>query len=332
MHREETEVSSLCMVERKQPLFKYIVRRILWMIPTVWVMVSLVFVAIHLLPGDPAIAILGEYASAEALTELRKQLGLNRPLVVQYLSFLGNLLQGDLGTSLANNKEVSWLIARMLPYSAMLTISSMIIAIIIGVPIGILSALKRNSILDYIARVAALLGFSTPTFYLGILLLLLFSLKFDLFPMIGGGDLDDPLSLLHHLILPAMSGGLVTASIIMRMTRSSILDVLQEDYIQTARSKGLHETIVVYKHALRNSLIPVISVIGVYIGVALGTAVLTEIVFNRPGIGKLLVGAVYNRDYPTVQGTLVVFAAFIAFINLATDLAYGIADPRIRYE
>jgi peptide/nickel transport system permease protein/glutathione transport system permease protein len=313
-------------------LFKYIIRRILWMIPTLWVMVSLVFVAIHLLPGDPAIAILGEYASAEALAKLREQLGVNRPLIIQYLSFLGNLLQGDLGTSLSNNKQVSWLIMRMLPYSAMLTISSMIVAIIIGVPVGILSALKRNHIIDYVARVLALLGFSTPTFYLGILLLLLFSLKLDIFPVIGGGDLDDPVSLLYHLVLPAFSGGLVTASIIVRMTRSTVLDVLQEDYIQTARSKGLHEMIVIYKHALRNALIPVIAVIGVYIGVALGTAVLTEIVYNRPGIGKLLVGAVYNRDYPTVQGTLVVFAAFIAFINLATDLAYGIADPRIRYD
>jgi ABC-type dipeptide/oligopeptide/nickel transport system permease component len=302
------------------------------MIPTLWVIVTFVFLAMHLLPGDPAIAILGEYASAESLATLREKLGLNRPLYVQYFSFLGNLVQGDLGTSLANNKEVSWLILRMLPYSVMLTISSIIVSIIIGVPIGILSALKRNKLIDYIGRIFALLGFSTPAFYLGILLLLFFSLKLDLFPMIGGGDLDDPLSLLYHLVLPAMSGGLVMASIIMRMTRSSVLDVLNEDYIQTARSKGLHEMVVIYKHALKNALIPVIAVIGVYVGVALGTAVLTEIVYNRPGIGKLLVGAVYNRDYPTVQGTLCVFAAFIAVVNLLTDLTYGIVDPRIRFE
>ena len=302
------------------------------MIPTLWVIVTFVFLAMHLLPGDPAIAILGEYASAESLASLREKLGLNRPLYVQYFSFLGNLVQGDLGTSLANNKEVSWLILRMLPYSVMLTISSIIVSIIIGVPIGILSALKRNKLIDYIGRIFALLGFSTPAFYLGILLLLFLSLKLDLFPMIGGGDLDDPVSLLYHLVLPAMSGGLVMASIIMRMTRSSVLDVLNEDYIQTARSKGLHEMVVIYKHALKNALIPVIAVIGVYVGVALGTAVLTEIVYNRPGIGKLLVGAVYNRDYPTVQGTLCVFAAFIAVVNLLTDLTYGIVDPRIRFE
>jgi ABC-type dipeptide/oligopeptide/nickel transport system permease component len=317
---------------RRRPLIRYIVRRILLIIPTLFFMVTLVFAAMRLLPGDPAIAILGEYASAEALERLRENLGLNEPLLVQYLSFLGNLLKGDLGTSLANNQDVLWLIGRMIPYSVMLTISSMIIAIIIGVPLGILSALKRNHISDYTARTFALLGISTPGFYMGILMLLLFSLKLDWFPMIGGGDLDDPLSLLYHLVLPAFSGGLVESGIIMRMTRSSILDVFKEDYIQTARSKGLRETVVIYKHALRNAMIPVIAVIGVYIGVALGTAVLSEIVYNRPGIGKLLVGAVYNRDYPTIQGSLVVFATFIAFINLITDLAYGIADPRIRYE
>ncbi len=181
-----------------------------------------------------------------------------------------------------------------------------------------------------------IINFATSAKEFTILLLIILisfqNLKLDIFPMIGGGDLDDPLSLLYHLVLPAMSGGLVMASIIMRMTRSSVLDVLNEDYIQTARSKGLRETVVIYKHALKNALIPVIAVIGVYVGVALGTSVLTEIVYNRPGIGKLLVGAVYNRDYPTVQGTLVVFAAFIALVNLFTDLTYGIVDPRIRYE
>lgn len=302
------------------------------MIPTLWAIITLVFFAMHLLPGDPAIAILGDYASAESLEKLREELGLNRPLYTQYLSFLGGIVRGDLGTSLSNYKPVSWLILSVLPYSVILSISAILISIFIGIPIGIVSALKRNKLIDYIGRIVALLGFSTPTFYLGILLLLLFSLKLDLFPMIGGGELDDLGSTLHHLVLPAFAMGLVNASIVMRMTRSSVLDILNEDYIQTARSKGLHERKVIYKHALRNALIPVIAVIGVYVGVTLGTAVLTEIVFNRPGIGKLLVGAVYNRDYPTIQGTLVVFAAFIAFINLITDLSYGITDPRIRYE
>jgi ABC-type dipeptide/oligopeptide/nickel transport system permease component len=302
------------------------------MIPTLWFIVTIVFFAMHLLPGDPAIAILGEYATAEALEAIREKLDLNRPLILQYTSFLWNLVQGDLGNSLSNGKPVALLILRMLPYSIELSISAIIISIIIGIPIGILSALKRNKFIDYIGRTFALLGFSTPSFYLGILLLIFFSLKLDLFPMIGGGDLDDFGSRLNHLVLPAFSLGLVNASMIMRMTRSTLLDTLNEDYIQTARSKGLHELKVVYKHALRNALIPVIAVIGVYVGVTMGTAVLTEIVFNRPGIGKLLVGAVYDRDYPTIQGTLVVFAAFIAFVNLLTDLSYGITDPRIRYE
>lgn len=302
------------------------------MIPTLWFIVTIVFFAMHLLPGDPAIAILGEYATAEALEAIREKLDLNRPLLVQYTFFLWNLVQGDLGTSLSNSKPVAMLILRMLPYSIELSISAIIISIIIGIPIGILSALKRNRFIDYIGRTFALLGFSMPSFYLGILLLIFFSLKLDLFPMIGGGDLDDFGSRLSHLVLPAFSLGLVNASMIMRMTRSTLLDTLNEDYIQTARSKGLHELKVVYKHALRNALIPVIAVIGVYVGVTMGAAVLTEIVFNRPGIGKLLIGAVYDRDYPTIQGTLVVFAAFIAFVNLLTDLSYGITDPRIRYE
>lgn len=313
-------------------MVKYIIRRILWMIPTLWFIISAVFFAMHLLPGDPAIAILGEHATAESLAQLREQLGLNRPLITQYLSFLWNLVQGDLGTSLSNNKSVSFLILRMLPYSIELSLSAIFISVIIGIPIGIMSALKRNRWLDYLGRTAALLGFSTPSFYLGILLIILFSLKLDLFPMIGGGELDDFASRLYHLVLPAFSLGLVNASMVMRMTRSTLLDTMNEDFIQTARSKGLHELKVIYKHALRNALIPVIAVIGVYVGVTMGTAVLTEIVFNRPGIGKLLVGAVYNRDYPTIQGTLVVFATFIAVVNLLTDLSYGVTDPRIRYE
>ena len=302
------------------------------MIPTLWFIVSIVFFAMHLLPGDPAIAILGEHASAEALEAIRDKLGLNRPLIVQYTSFLWNMIQGDLGTSLSNSKPVTSLIFRMLPYSIELSVSAIIISIIIGIPIGILSALRRNMFIDYLGRIFALLGFSTPSFYLGILMLIFFSLKLDLFPMIGGGEINDFWSRMHHLILPAFSLGLVNASMIMRMTRSTLLDIMNEDYIQTARSKGLRERRVIYKHALRNALIPVIAVIGVYVGVTMGTAVLTEIVFNRPGIGKLLVGAVYNRDYPTIQGTLVIFAAFIALVNLFTDLSYGITDPRIRYE
>ncbi len=201
------------------------------MIPTLWFIVTIVFFAMHLLPGDPAIAILGEYATAEALEAIREKLDLNRPLLVQYTFFLWNLVQGDLGTSLSNSKPVAMLILRMLPYSIELSISAIIISIIIGIPIGILSALKRNGFIDYIGRTFALLGFSMPSFYLGILLLIFFSLKLDLFPMIGGGDLDDFGSRLSHLVLPAFSLGLVNASMIMRMTRSTLLYTLNEDYI-----------------------------------------------------------------------------------------------------
>jgi len=244
-------------------LFKYIIRRIFWMIPTLWFIVSIVFLAMHLLPGDPAIAILGEYATAEALEKLREHLGLNQPLIAQYLSFLGGLVQGDLGISLTKSKPVTQLILRMLPYSIELSLSAILVSIVIGIPIGIVSALKRNTVIDYVSRTLALLGFSTPSFYLGILLLLLFSLELDLFPMIGGGEEGDVVSQLYHLVLPALSLGLVNASMVMRMTRSALLETMGEDYIQTARSKGLKEMRVVSKHALRNALIPVIAVIGV---------------------------------------------------------------------
>ena len=300
------------------------------MIPTLLFIVTIVFFAMHLLPGDPAIAILGEYASAEALAGLREKLGLNRPLLIQYLSFLGNLIRGDLGTSLSNSKPVSFLIIRMLPYSIELSVSAIIISILIGIPIGILSALKRNMFIDYISRTFALLGFSTPSFYLGILLLIFFSLKLDLFPMIGGGELDDFRSRLYHLVLPAFSLGLVNASMVMRMTRSTLLDIMNEDYIQTARSKGLREGKVIYKHALRNALIPVIAVIGVRSGNLLGGTVIIESLFDWPGLSSLLVHACFARDYPVIQGTLLAIFAMFILISLLIDLCLGLIDPRMR--
>ena len=310
----------------------YIIRRIFQTIPLLFAIVTIIFFALRTLPADPAMAVLGDQASEQSLKALREEMGLNRPLYVQYFSFLGGLVRGDLGNSIITDEPVAKMIMQVFPYSAVLAGASILVACIIGIPTGIMCALRRNKFSDNIGRILSLLGISTPGYYLGVLLLLAFSLKFRIFPTTGAGEWSEPLDMFRHLVLPAFSLGIVNAALVMRVSRSTMLDVLNEDYIRTARSKGLKENIVVYKHALRNALIPVIAVIGVYVGVTMGTAVLTEIVFNRPGIGKLLVGAVYNRDYPTIQGTLVVFAAFIAVVNLLTDLSYGVTDPRIRYE
>lgn len=313
-------------------MFQFALRRILQAVPTLLAVVSLVFFVIRIVPGDPAQAILGDFASTQALQSLREQMGLDRPLWIQYLSFLWNTLRGDLGKSLLNNAPVTEQVLAVMPYTIDLTIGGVLVGVILGLPTGILTALRRNSWLDYLGRTISLTGLSVPSFYLGILLLILFSLKLDWFPMIGGGELDQWGSRLHHLVLPSLSLGLVMAAYITRVTRSSVLEVLNEDYVRTARSKGLSEQIVVYKHALRNALIPIVTVIGIYIGVLLGGAVLVEVIFTRPGLGKILVGAMKQRDYTTLQSTVLIFAGIVILVNLLVDLLYGFLDPRIQYK
>ncbi len=313
-------------------MFQFAIRRILQAVPTLLAVVSLVFFVIRIVPGDPAQAILGDFASTQALQSLREQMGLDRPLWIQYLSFLWNTLRGDLGKSLLNNAPVTEQVLAVMPYTIDLTIGGVLVGVILGLPTGILTALRRNSWLDYLGRTISLTGLSVPSFYLGILLLILFSLKLDWFPMIGGGELDQWGSRLHHLVLPSLSLGLVMAAYITRVTRSSVLEVLNEDYVRTARAKGLSEQIVVYKHALRNALIPIVTVIGIYIGVLLGGAVLVEVIFTRPGLGKILVGAMKQRDYTTLQSTVLIFAGIVILVNLLVDLLYGFLDPRIQYK
>lgn len=313
-------------------MFQFALRRILQAVPTLLAVVSLVFFVIRIVPGDPAQAILGDFASTQALQSLREQMGLDRPLWIQYLSFLWNTLRGDLGKSLLNNAPVTEQVLAVMPYTIDLTIGGVLVGVILGLPTGILTALRRNSWLDYLGRTISLTGLSVPSFYLGILLLILFSLKLDWFPMIGGGELDQWDSRLHHLVLPSLSLGLVMAAYITRVTRSSVLEVLNEDYVRTARAKGLSEQIVVYKHALRNALIPIVTVIGIYIGVLLGGAVLVEVIFTRPGLGKILVGAMKQRDYTTLQSTVLIFAGIVILVNLLVDLLYGFLDPRIQYK
>jgi ABC-type dipeptide/oligopeptide/nickel transport system permease component len=293
---------------------------------------TIVFLVMRVAAGDPAIAILGEYASAESLAMLRAKMGLDQPLWSQYISYMRDLLHGHLGCSLINNKPVASYIASLLPYTAELAAAGMAIGVIIGVPLGVLTALRPRSLVDYLGRIFALAGLSMPAFYLGILLLLVFALRLHWFPVIGVSRSSSLLDGLRALFLPALSLGLIKAAFVSRMTRSTMLEILGEDFVRTARAKGLREGLVIYRHAFRNALIPVVTVIGIYMGALLGGAVLTETVFNRPGIGKLLVGALRERDYPVIQSTLMMFASFVVIVNLAVDLLYGLIDPRIRYE
>lgn len=277
-------------------------------------------------------AVLGDYASREAVEALEREMGLDIPIWQQYLVFLKSLAHGDLGKSLINSMPIAPQIARVLPYTLELTISSALFGVVFGIPMGVFTALKRNRMFDYIGRTFSLAGISLPSFFLGILMMLIFSVKLDLFPVMGGGDIRDLTDSLHHLFLPGLTLGLMMTAYITRTTRSSILNVLREDYVRTARAKGMRERIVIYGHALRNALLPVVSFVGVYTIVLIGSSVLVEIVFSRPGLGKMMVGAIGQRDYMTLQSVMVIYASLVIIINLLTDLSYGLIDPRVRYD
>jgi ABC-type dipeptide/oligopeptide/nickel transport system permease component len=313
-------------------MLSYTVRRILLSIPILLAVLTIVFLLVRVAPGDPAIVMLGDYASKEAVEALRERMGLNKPLWVQYIDFLKGLVQGDLGRSMISGVSVAAQVNRALPYTLQLTLAGIIFGAILGVPLGIFTALRRNKVADYLGRTFSLAGVSFPTFYLAILLLLLFSVKLDLFPVVGGGEIHDLKDNLYHLFLPALTLGLIMTAYVTRMSRSAVLNVLNEDYIRTARSKGLKEQIVIYKHALKSALIPIISIIGVYSIVLIGGSIMVEIVFSRPGLGKMMVGAMKQRDYITLQSIMVIYSGFVVLINLLTDLAYGLVDPRIKYD
>lgn len=312
-------------------MIKYTVRRILLTIPTLLVIITIVFVVVRIIPGDPATAALGDYASKQAVDALRERMGLNDSLWVQYVRFLDSLLRGDLGESMITGQSISEQVAYVLPYSLELAVFAVLLGMFLGIPIGVYTAVKRNAPVDHLGRIFSLTGLSVPAFYLGVLMMLLFAIKLDLLPATGGGELDDWSDNLQHLILPGVTLALIMTASVTRLTRSAMLNVLSEDYIRTARSKGLAEKVVIFKHALRSALVPVLSVIGLWVIGVIGSSVTTEMVFVRPGLGKMLVGAILQRDYTTLQSIMVVYAMMVAAVNLLTDLTYGLADPRVRY-
>jgi len=303
----------------------YLVRRLLLVVPVVWGVVTLVFLFLHLIPGDPVEILLGETALPADRESLRTELGLDKPLFEQYQNFLFGILKGDLGRSVQQRKQVGRLILDRYPATLQLTGAAMVVSIVIALPAGILCGLRQYSLWDHSTMFFALLGVSMPTFWLGPLLIWVFSIQFGLLPVSGRGGVE-------HLVLPAITLGASMAAIVARMTRSSVLEVLGEDFVVAARAKGLSEKRVVLKHVLRNALLPILTVVGLQFGALLAGSIITETIFSWPGLGTLTVQAIQARDYPLVQGCVLVIALSYVFVNLLTDFLYAWIDPRIHYD
>ena len=312
-------------------MLRFLLRRLLSLALIAMAVPTIVFFVMRMVPADPAQVVLGDQATAESLAAFRRQAGLDEPLLVQYAAFVSGLAHGDLGDSMISGEPILQQIAAVLPHTVSLAVSALLIGALIGIPLGVATAVRRGTWVDFTGRVFALLGFSFPSFYLGVLLLLVFSVWLGWFPVIHTMRGDSLGEYLNKLALPSLSLGLVQAAYVTRLTRSTMLEVLNQDYIRTAFAKGLPGGRVYYKHALRNVLITVITAMGLYTGTILGGAVLTEIVFNRPGLGKLLIGAVAQRDYNLIQSGLIVFAMVIMVVNLLVDLSYSLLDPRVKY-
>ncbi|WP_429844097.1 MULTISPECIES: ABC transporter permease [Brevibacillus] len=333
-------------------LLAYSIRRILMLIPVLVGMSIIVFSIIRAIPGDPALTILGEKATPQAIADIREALGLNNPWYIQYFDYMKDILSGNLGESLQTNAPISDEILPYLAATTELTIVSMLIAVFIGVNAGILSAWKQNSWFDYCAMLIALIGVSMPIFWLGLMEQWVFAQELKWLPSVGRDDSRNPVEaithfyildtmiagswdqlweVIKHLILPGIALGTIPMAIIARITRSSMLEVMRADYVRTARAKGLAQFWVVYKHALKNAMIPVLTVIGLQTGLLLGGAVLTETIFGWPGVGRYIVTAIGNRDYPVIQSGILVIATIFVLINLLVDLLYAYIDPRIKY-
>jgi len=350
-------------------LTRYIVRRLISLIPTLLGVTVVIFLLLRLIPGDPAVAMLGEHAAKENVERIREQLGLNRPLFLdqealkqndlegfidsQYLRFLSRLLQGDLGNSIHRRIPIADELGRRFPATVELAVCAMLLAVIVGIPAGIASAARRNSVLDSISMIGSLIGVSMPIFWLGLMEIMLFAVILNWFPIgsridhgielqkvtnffiidsLLAGNTKALVSTLKHLAMPTLALATIPMAIIARMTRSSMLDILQEDYVRTAHAKGLRERVVLFRHALKNAFLPVITIIGLQTGSLLAGAILTETIFAWPGIGKWVYDAILGRDYPVVQGGTLLIALIFVLANLLVDMSYAYLDPRIHYE
>lgn len=308
-----------------------ILRRLILAVPVLFIVSILVFSMLQLLPGDPATVILGQEATPEAIAAMRERLGLDKPLPIQYFSWLLNVLQGDLGKSLIDNTPVIDLIAARLPATLELIIGSFFVALLIALPSGIISAARPGKIINHVCTFIAFIGMSIPHFWLGMMFILFFAVRLGWFPASGYVPFfDDPAANLMAVIMPVVATGFRTSAVLMRMVRSSMLEVLGEDYIRTAAAKGLSESRILLVHALRNALIPVTTASGLLIANLLGGLVITETIFSIPGYGKLIIDSVFSRDFTTVQGAMLVSALLVVVINIIVDLLYMVIDPRIK--
>jgi ABC-type dipeptide/oligopeptide/nickel transport system permease component len=303
-------------------MLTFVVRRLLLAVPVLLGVVFVVMLTVDLLPGDAVTLMLGEHATKDAVAALREHLGLDRPFLVRYLDYIGRLLRGDLGHSIQQNRLVAAELADAWPATLTLTVAALLIATVAGIAAGVASAVWPNSFFDAVARLGSLFGLSMPIFWTGLVLIVIFSLWLNWLPVGGAGSLS-------HLVLPAVTLALPSVAMIARMTRSAVLDVLGEDYVRTARAKGVGELWVLGKHALRNAFIPILTLLGLQWGQLMGGAILTETVFSWPGLGRLMVKAIFARDYVLLQGAVLVFALAFVVVNLLVDLSYGLLDPRI---
>lgn len=303
-------------------MMNFILKRIMQMIPVLIGVTLVVFLIMHLVPGDPAVIMAGEGASPQRIADIRHQLGLDRPLAVQYVDYLGNLLHGNLGTSIRSNRPVLKEILVRLPTTAELAVASVFVTVIIGLGAGIVSAMRQGSWSDVLLMILALLGVSVPSFWIGLMLIYYFAVKIQIFPVAGWGTWA-------HMVLPAITLGAGGAAIVARMSRASMLEVIRQDYVRTARAKGVKESVIIYKHALKNAIIPVITVVGLEFGALLGGTVLTESVFAINGVGRLIVDSISARDFPVVQGAVLFVSVMFMIVNMAVDILYRYFNRRI---
>jgi peptide/nickel transport system permease protein len=313
------------------PLLKLVVVRVLALAPMLLALSIASFALVHVIPGDPALVMMGGEGTAQAVEALRHQLGLDRPLHVRYLEWLGKIVRGDLGQSLYNRTQVSEELLWRMPTTLSLVTLALLLSIGIGIPAGLLSAAFRNSWIDHAARLLTLVSLSLPSFWLGLMLIIFFSLWLDLLPIVGYEPITQGVGkAIPYLILPSLALGTHLAALLTRLTRSSMLEVLSQDYVRTARAKGLRDRAVLMRHALRNALIPLVTVIGINMGILLGGTAVIETVFVLPGVGQLVVRSLYNRDLPVIQGLILYVAVVYVLINLIVDILYTYLDPRLR--
>ncbi len=313
-------------------MYAYIIRRILATIPVMAVVAIFVFLLLHLSPGDPAAVIAGDYASPADIVRIRERLGLNDPIYIQFGRWIGHLAQGDLGISIFSNLPVSKLILQRVEPTLMLALTTIVFAIVLAVPMGVLAAWKAGSIIDRGTMIFAVLGFSVPVFVIGYVLMYVFSIQLKWLPVQGYVSYTEGFwPFFSRLILPSVALGTIYIALIARITRASVLDVLTEDYIRTAHAKGLKSSVVLMRHALKNAAVPIVTIIGIGIALLIGGVVVTESVFNIPGLGRLTVDSILRRDYPIIQGIILIFAGVYVLINVLVDISYTFLDPRVRY-